>query len=151
MRPEFQRVVHAYSAIAADELGVRGNGAHFRRVLVPGWPRWLHFEVFDYGAALTDAQHTGMGVELHLENHQERSLFNEIERLASKLRDSSLLKGCQLDPTWWGGGGRLWVWFSDATAPETVALALRELIEITRPQLTPEIERRFPVASSHAS
>lgn len=149
MRKELSRAVQAYRAIAPTALGPRGNGAHFRRVLVPGWPRWLHFELFDYASQIDASRSSGLGVELHLENPQELALSGSFARLAAQLRSSKLLGTCELDEAWWGGSGRLRIWFPDSTLPATIALALRELIEAAKPSLSAELERRF-VRTAHA-
>jgi hypothetical protein len=134
MRPALADAVEAYRSIAATELLPRGNGAHFRRVLVPGWPRSLHFEIFDYACRADPSRDHGLGVELHLERPQP-GLDAALERIASTLRRSSSLPACELDPTWWGHSGRLRICFDDAAAPSTIALALRELIEVAMPIL----------------
>ncbi len=150
MREVLARAVAAYRAIAPASLGPRGNGAHFRRVLVPGWPRSLHFELFDYASRVDTSRDAGLGVELHVENPHAPRLSAALERVASRLRPSSILGGAELEPTWWGGGGRLRVCFADDTAAETIALALRELIELATPILNAAIAEHLPAASHHA-
>jgi len=145
MRSELSAVVQAYRSIAARGLEPRGDAAHFRRVLVDGWPRWLHFELLDYGSGvIADARRTsGIGVELHLER-QDHEFFEVLGRVAASLAGSTRLRNVESDPGWWGGAGRLRAWFEDSTPPETTARALDELIRTTVPILAPEISYRFP-------
>ncbi|HKY36116.1 MAG TPA: hypothetical protein VJN18_09270 [Polyangiaceae bacterium] len=150
MREALANAVDAYRAVAASELGPRGNGAHFRRVLVPGWPRWLHFEIFDYTSQADPSRNRGLGVELHIEKPQGSGLFPAIERVASKLRLSPTLPPCELDPSWWGNSGRLRICFDDDAAPSTIALALRELIDVATPILNGALGKRPTAVPEHA-
>jgi hypothetical protein len=150
MRQELTRAVAAYRAIAPAVLAPRGNGAHFRRVLVPGWPRWLHFELFDYGSPVGSSSTSGLGVELHLESAEQPALFAALGRLAVQMKASSLLSSCELDEGGWGGSGRLRRLFPDGSDPETIALALRELIETAKPALTAELGARYAGSLANA-
>lgn len=150
MRAPLAKAVAAYRSIAPATLGPRGNGAHFRRVLVVGWPRWLHFELFDYGSGVEPSRSSGLGVELHLENPRLPGLFESLERVATRLRKSNHLPDCELDPSWWGGSGRLRICFDDDAPADSVALALRELIDVSTPILSAALARHSAVVSSHA-
>jgi hypothetical protein len=150
MRTALANAVDSYRAIAAEELGPRGNGAHFRRVLVPGWPRWLHFEIFDYASHADPSLDRGLGVELHVEKPQGPWLSSALEQVAGKVRRSRTLPPCELDPNWWGNSGRLRLCFDDDAAPSTIALALRELIEIATPILNEALGERPRKVSAHA-
>jgi hypothetical protein len=150
MSEALRRAVDAYRAIAERELGPRGNGAHFRRVLVPGWPRWLHFELFDYASQADPSRQHGLGVELHVEKPEGTGLFPVLVRIASKLRAARALPACELDPAWWGNSGRLRICFDDGAEPSAVALALRELIEVSLPMLNAALGERNGTVTAHA-
>jgi hypothetical protein len=156
MRPELAAVLQAYAEIAAPNLRALGGRNHFRRVLVPGWPRWLHFEILDYGsralrsesASPTTLESRGgvIGLEVHIEQPNQGTLVAALRELASKSAGAGPLRRAEFDPSWHENSGRLRLPFPDETDPRETAGALQALIEAVIPVLAPEVERLFPTS-----
>jgi hypothetical protein len=119
----FEAIVHSYRQAAPVALRPRGGLPHFRRVLVPGWPRALHYELLRGDA--------DVGVEIHAEGRELAHVAALLEELSHRLARSEPSWRVALDAGW-TLGTRIRIAFERPVAPDAVARALTGVIESTR-------------------
>lgn len=107
-----------------------GAAAGYRRVLVDGWPEDLHYEFVRRGRDAARA-------ELHLEDESLSPLRSLLERIA-KAEPAKF----EWDPKWWKGCGRLLFVGSDGRSAADAALAMKALVERTRPLVNAQLATR---------
>lgn len=137
-RPEFQKIIEAYSGMTPADLVAKGDFGHFRRVCPPCWPRALHYEFLDYGDRV--------GVEIHLESNKLMVMRQPIQDLLGPVKRVFPDQMVEWDGEWWRRCGRLRVLFEPGAASESVASGMTRLIEHTVRELDP-VARRVSMVS----
>ena len=118
---ELRAVLDAYQAIGTTGFVPLGNAPNYRQIRPSGWPRGMHYEFLRTADAI--------GVELHLESDEARSIASTVESFARRtLPDSAQRLQWEAD---WTYGPRLFVKFPLGVTPDRPARAMVQLIELT--------------------
>lgn len=125
--------VNKYNEMADSQFKAVGAGANYRQIRPLSWPPNLrtHYEFYQTQPHL--------GVELHIESDQAKPIAKILQTLGGKVLDQTK-KELIWDPAWSSGRGRLRVVFDRKEDPQFVATAMKELIGLTYPTVTPELK-----------
>jgi hypothetical protein len=123
----FVAILDAYGRRARPGFAAQGAYAHFRRVIPPGWPRALHYELMMEGGS--------PAIELHIESETAKPLGPSIAASVIDGRLAGVDGTVEWDPAWYGGRGRLRLRLEPDLAPDEIAARLAQLIEATHPLL----------------
>jgi hypothetical protein len=127
-RPRLEAIVSTYNSGRGAFPPAQGSYPHFRKVLIPKWPRAVHFEFLDYRNAI--------GVELHLESELVRALHGPIcAALASSGRAN-----WRWDGGWSNGRGRVTCVISDDVEIAEAVNEMKSMIAFFRRTLQSKIK-----------
>lgn len=124
-RDRFRAVLDVFNSNSVPSQRARGEFAHFRKIMPPGLPLGVHFELLDH--------ETFIGAELHCEReeHKDHLLFEGLAREIERRMSVTAI----FDPRWYKGCGRVVVPCADDWPPGLVARTMREVIAFTSLQL----------------
>jgi len=122
--PELLAVVVAYNEKAPGHLQAVGTSSSYRQIRPPNWPPGMRTH---YEFRQTSQQ---IAAELHIESDAARPLAEMLHAFAGK----PIAGGASTliwDQTWNSGRGRLTAPFSPGAAPQILAQAMQDLINLT--------------------
>lgn len=135
-RAELQAVVDRYNSFAEPDFRAVGISANYRQIRPKLWPpkTRTHYEFYQTNSYL--------GAELHVESETARPLSEYLAPLAG----TAVLGGKKhlvWDSAWSNGRGRLAARFEPSDEASDIASAMKELIDITFPQVTEKLNILF--------
>ena len=129
--PELISAVHAYNTSAPSDLQAFGAATTYRQIQPSKWKGPIHYEFYRTRDAIR--------AELHLESESLLPVATVVEQFSGRP-----VAGGNATLLWqagWRRAGRLSAQFPLDTAPTVVALAMRDLIEMTRNTVTDALTR----------
>jgi hypothetical protein len=120
--PWFEAIARAYAESAPRSRRPRGRLPHFRRVLMPGWPRAVHYEFL--------RGRDEVCVEIHAEGGDLPQPLLVLQEASRRVSEAESSWRVSLDPDW-GLGTRVRIAFDKHVAPALVAGAMGTVIRST--------------------
>ena len=143
-RAELMAVVNAYDLTVEPDLRVRdGSAQHYRQIYPPEWKTsHLHYEFYQACDRI--------GAELHLAKELAPREVDSIAKFLRERFDGKPVANGEGKVTWHqernGGRGCLAAVFPLKSSPGTVAAAMRDLIDMTRPGVSEYLKTHVPAA-----